>query len=339
MRLKLPGTLRLSTGNKNMTARNCTLGFILVFGLLCLTNRADANSCEEGHAYLGLKLDPEKQKGQDGLAISEITQLTPGSRVGLKKGDIVEQINSWTVQDCNNYSKAIRDAETKKKAILLLVSRKGKRRPVFFEPEIWQRMQEKKEEKQAVSNLRAMLTAPLPKKIQKSTEAIGDQALATLRELEPLALLTNPLPKYEKGVVLARNRLRVLSRQSQGEAEKRVVAGARALFGYYEAARAIRQYKLDYIEKERKDIRQARAQSFVSETVPYFYNSPVTAWVDKYPFLRSSITDSPDKLGFDFIEKPGAWNPDRAVQLLWQQAKGQTNRFSGWIKGLDRSEK
>ncbi len=294
---------------------------------------AVANPCQEAQEYLGLTLHPTTQKDAPGLPIAEITQLTPGSRVGLRKGDVLEQVNSWPIQDCQSYRHAVRDAQKKQKAVLLLIARKGKRRPIFFEPEIWQRIEEKKEEKQAVASLQTMLTAPLPEGVQKRTGAIGDQALATLRGLETLAVLSGPLPVYEKGVQEARHRIRTLSRQSQGEAEKRVVAGARVLFGYYETARAIRQYKYDYISTERKDIRQGRAGSFTSEAVPYFYDSPVTAWVDKYPFLRSSIQDSPDKLGFDFIERPGSWDPDRAVQLLWQQARNETEKFARWVDG------
>ena len=292
---------------------------------------AAANPCQEAHEYLGLTLHPTKQEDTSGLPIAEITQLTPGSRVGLRKGDVLEQVNSWPIQDCKSYRNAVRDAQKKQKAVLLLIARKGKRRPIFFEPEIWQRIEEKKEEKQAVASLQTMLTAPLPEGVQKRTEAIGDQALATLRGLETLAVLSGPLPVYEKGVRDARNRIRSLSRQSQGEAEKRVVAGARVLFRYYETARAIRQYKHDYLSSERKDIRQGRAISFTSEAVPYFYDSPVTAWVDTYPFLRSSIKDSPDKLGFDFIERPGSWDPDRAVQLLWRQARNETDKFAQWM--------
>ena len=37
--------------------------------------------------------------------------------------------------------------------------------------------------------------------------------------------------------------LRVLDQASQGEAEKRVIAGARALLDYYLAAEEIRRYK------------------------------------------------------------------------------------------------
>ncbi len=311
----------------------CVIVTVVTMSFFFQPSPAAANPCQEAREYLGLALHPTRQKDAPGLPIVEITQLTPGSRVGLRKGDVLEQVNSWPIQDCKSYRNAVRDAQKKQKAVLLLVARKGKRRPIFFEPEIWQRIEEKKEEKQAVASLQTMLTAPLPESVQARTGAIGDQALATLRGLETLAVLSGPLPVYEKSVREARNRIRTLSRQSQGEAEKRVVAGARVLFGYYETAQAIRQYKHDYLSSERKDLRQSRAVSFRSEAVPYFYDSPVTAWVDKYPFLRSSIKDSPDKLGFDFIERPGSWDPDRAVQLLWRQARNETDKFAQWMNG------
>lgn len=311
----------------------CVIVTVVTMSFFFQPSPAAANPCQEAHEYLGLTLHPTRQEDASGLPIAEITQLTPGSRVGLRKGDVLEQVNSWPIQDCKSYRNAVRDAQKKQKAVLLLVARKGKRRPIFFEPEIWQRIEEKKEEKQAVASLQTMLTAPLPEGVQARTGAIGDQALATLRGLETLAVLSGSLPVYEKSVREARNRIRTLNRQSQGEAEKRVVAGARVLFGYYETAQAIRQYKHDYLSSERKDIRQGRAASFRSETVPYFYDSPVTAWVDRYPFLRSSIKDSPDKLGFDFIERPGSWDPDRAVQLLWRQARNETDKFAQWMNG------
>ncbi len=311
----------------------CVIVTVVTVSFFFQPSPSAANPCQEAHEYLGLTLHPTRQEDASGLPIAEITQLTPGSRVGLRKGDVLEQVNSWPIQDCKSYRNAVRDAQKKQKAVLLLVARKGKRRPIFFEPEIWQRIEEKKEEKQAVASLQTMLTAPLPEGVQARTGAIGDQALATLRGLETLAVLSGSLPVYEKNVREARNRIRTLNRQSQGEAEKRVVAGARVLFGYYETAQAIRQYKHDYLSSERKDIRQGRAASFRSETVPYFYDSPVTAWVDRYPFLRSSIKDSPDKLGFDFIERPGSWDPDRAVQLLWRQARNETDKFAQWMNG------
>lgn len=289
--------------------------------------------CRAGLEYLGLSLVPTKQHDGPGLPIAEIAQLTAGSKVGLRPGDILEQVNSWPIRDCENYDKAVRDARQKQKAVLVLVSRKGKRRPIFFEPEIWQRIDERKEEKQAVASLTTVLEAPLPVAKRGETEAIGAQALAALRDLESLIDAARPLPMYERGLRDARRRIRALQRQSRSDVEKRVMAGTRVVFGYYETARAIRQYKHDYVSSDRKDVRRGRADSYASASVPFFYDSPVTAWMDKYPFLRPSITDTPTKLGFDFVEQPGRWNPDHAVALLWQRARSETDKFARWVNG------
>lgn len=306
----------------------------LLLAVWCAGSAAAADDpCRAGQEYLGLSLAPTNQHDGPGLPIAEIAQLTAGSKVGLRPGDVLEQVNSWPIRDCENYGRAVRDARQKQKAVLVLISRNGKRRPIFFEPEIWQRVDERKEEKQAVASLTKVLEAPLPAAERGDSAAIGEQALAALRTLETLVDAARPLPMYERGLRDTRRRLRALQRQSRDDVEKRVMAGARVVFGYYETARAIRQYKHDYVGTERKDVRRGRAESYASASVPFFYDSPVTAWMDRYPFLRPSITDTPTKLGFDFVEQPGRWNPDHAVTLLWQRARSETDKFARWVNG------
>lgn len=304
----------------------------LLLAVWCAGPAAAADDpCRAGQEYLGLSLVPTNQHDGPGLPIAEIAQLTAGSKVGLRPGDVLEQVNSWPIRDCENYGRAVRDARQKQKAVLVLISRNGKRRPIFFEPEIWQRVDERKEEKQAVASLTKVLEAPLPAAERGDSAAVGEQALAALRTLETLVDAARPLPMYERGLRDTRRRLRALQRQSRDDVEKRVMAGARVVFGYYETARAIRQYKHDYVGTERKDVRRGRAESYASASVPFFYDSPVTAWMDRYPFLRPSITDTPTKLGFDFVEQPGRWNPDHAVTLLWQRARSETDKFARWV--------
>ena len=306
----------------------------LLLAVWCAYPAAAADDpCRAGQEYLGLSLVPTNQHDGPGLPIAEIAQLTAGSKVGLRPGDVLEQVNSWPIRDCENYGRAVRDARQKQKAVLVLISRNGKRRPIFFEPEIWQRVDERKEEKQAVASLTKVLEAPLPAAERGDSAEIGEQALAALRTLETLVDAARPLPMYERGLRDTRRRLRALQRQSRDDVEKRVMAGARVVFGYYETARAIRQYKHDYVGTERKDVRRGRAESYASASVPFFYDSPVTAWMDRYPFLRPSITDTPTKLGFDFVEQPGRWNPDHAVTLLWQRARSETDKFARWVNG------
>jgi hypothetical protein len=35
----------------------------------------------------------------------------------------------------------------------------------------------------------------------------------------------------------------------------------------------------------------------------------------------------------NFLEQPGRWDPDKAIELLWQKAKEETETFGRWLKG------
>lgn len=285
--------------------------------------------CQEAQDILGLSLSLMAKQDGGGLVVSEVAPLSLGARLGLLKGDIVEQINSWQARDCQSYSRAVQDARGDNKAVLLLIKRKGKRQTLAFEPEIWARKEEEKKEREAVASLQTMLEAPLPANVKDKTDETGAQALTVLSELASVAVLDGQANAYEKGVTRATIQLLELDQASQGEAEKRVVAGAKVLLGYYLTAQEIRQYKQDFVSESRKDLRKGRAATFVSSEVPYFLKSPVPGWVDKYSFLQAAVKDSPTML--NFLEQPGHWDPDKAVELLWEKAKEETMRFAEWL--------
>lgn len=242
---------------------------------------------------------------------------------------MLEQINSWQARDYQNYSRAVQDAYRENKAVLLLVKRKGKRQVLVFEPEIWVRKEEEKKEKEAIASLRTMLEAPLPTDVKGKTDKLGAQALTVLRELAAVTVLEGKSNAYEKSMTRATIQLLALDRQSQGEAEKHLVAGAKVLLGYYLTAQEIRQYKQDFVSESRKDLRKRRAVRFVLSEAPYFLKSAVPTWIDRYPILRASVKDSPSRL--NFIEQPGHWDPDSAIKLLWEKAKEETDKFSQWL--------
>jgi hypothetical protein len=291
------------------------------------------SACQEGQDVLGLAVTPlSKQKTEEtpGLVISDLVPLSQGARLGLQKGDVIEQVNSWRARDCQSFSRAVQDARSEQKAVLLLVSRKGRRQTLAFEPEVWIKKEQEKKEQEAVITLQSMLSAPLPPDLKTKVGNTGEQAVALLREVETVAVTTGKPNTYEQGVTNAAAQLRALDQASQGEAEKRIVAGARVIFGYYLAARDIRQYKQEYVETERKDLRKGRAAAFQSASIPYFLKSPVPGWVDRYPFLRASVSESPQM--DSVLERPGRWDPDQAVVLLWQKAKEETDQFARWLK-------
>lgn len=291
------------------------------------------NACQEGQEVLGLVVTPlTKQKTEEtpGLVVSDIIPLSQGARLGLQKGDVIEQVNSWRARDCQSYSRAVQDARSEQKAVLLLISRKGRRQTLAFEPEVWVKKEQEKKEKEAVVTLQSMLSAPLPSDLKTKVGNTGAQALALLREVETVAVTTGKPNAYEQGVTNTAAQLRALDQASQGEAEKRIVAGAKVIFGYYLAARDIRQYKQEYVEEKRKDLRKGRAAAFQSASIPYFLKSSVPGWVDRYPFLRACVSESPQM--DSILERPGRWDPDQAVVLLWQKAKEETEQFARWLK-------
>jgi len=287
------------------------------------------NPCQEAQEILGLSLTPAAQREGGGLVVSDIAPLSQSARIGLLTGDLIEQVNSWQARDCQSYSSAVQDARQENKAVLLLIKRKGKRQTLAFEPEIWVRKEEERKEKEAVASLQTMLEAPLPAEVKDKTDATGAQALAILRALATAAVSGGKPNVYEKGVTRATIQLLELDQESQGEAEKRVVAGAKVLLGYYLTAQEIRQYKQEFVSESRKDLRKGRAALFVSSEAPYFLKSPVPGWIDKYPFLQVTVKDSPSML--NFLERPGHWDPDKAIALLWEKAKEETDKFAQWL--------
>jgi len=310
------------------TRAACGVGGMVLWIVLAIRAFAADHSCREAQDILGLSLNPAA-KGESGLVVSEVLPLSQGARIGLLKGDVVEQINSWQARDCQSYSHAVQDARSENKAVLLLIKRNGKRQVLAFEPELWARKEEEKKEKEAVASLQTMLAAPLPADVKGKTDETGAQALAILRELAAVTVLDAQSNAYEKGVTKATIQLLALDQSSQSEAEKRIVAGAKVLLGYYLTAQEIRQYKQDFVSESRKDLRKGRAATFVSADVPYFLKSPVPGWVDRYPFLSESVKDSPQTVSF--LEQPGHWDPDKAVMLLWQKAQEETENFAHWL--------
>ena len=177
------------------------------------------NSCQEAQDVLGLALNPVAPQEGSGLTITEITPLSQGARIGLLKGDVVEQVNSWQARDCQSYSRTVQDARSENKAVLLLIKRKGKRQVLAFEPEVWVRKEEEKREKEAIASLQTMLEAPLPKDVKGKADEIGVQSLSVLRELAATAVIDAKPNSYEKGVTKATIQLLALDQGGQGETE------------------------------------------------------------------------------------------------------------------------
>ncbi|MGH8007024.1 MAG: PDZ domain-containing protein [Candidatus Binatia bacterium] len=294
--------------------------------------------CQEAQEILGLSLKPavaQEAESARGLVITEVAPFSQGANIGLQAGDIIQQINSWQARDCEGYRRTVRDARKGQKALLMLVTRGGQRQLLSFEPEMWQRQEEKQEAKEAVVALQTMLAVPLPPKVQDQVEQTGPQALAALREVAAVAVLRGRPNAYEQGVVKAQAQLAALDQEGQGDAEKRITAAAKVVLDYYLTAQEIRQYKRNAINKSRNDQLEDPKPLLASTEVPYLLDSPVPGWLDKYPFLRESVSETPRTVSIGGFpgEWPGRWNPDTAVQLLWKKANEETETFARWLGG------
>lgn len=315
------------------TLITCALS-LFVMGAIPWQVRAQ-NPCEEEKEVLGLSLVPPSGKGSDkplGLLVSSVEPLSFASRLGLRAGDVIEQANSWLTHDCRSYRRAITDARKGKKTLLLLVIREGKKQAVAFEAAVWEEPEKKARE--ATASLKTLLEAPLSPSLESKVGQIGEEVVLALRSLETSAYLPGHVSLYEQSLHQAEERIAALDRSIQGEAEKRMIAGAQVILDYYLAAQEIWQYKLKKLAQLRPDLRKGKQAVHDSPFSPYFSNSPLLGWVDRYPFLKASITTAPRKERF--IEQPGEWNPDSALLLLWQKAREETDDLSKWLKGAAR---
>ncbi len=315
-----------------------TLGLMVVGIIVSWLHSADSaaadSSCQEAQEILGIGLRPvseENTKAVPSLVITEVAPLSQGERIGLRAGDVVEQVNSWRTPDCQSYRKAVQDARGEHKALLLLITRKDQHQALVFEPEIWPRKDTEQHEQVAEVTLQSLVAVPLSPDVKDQVRHTGAQALAILHEVAALAVLPGDPPAYAQRVATATTQLATLEHASASEAERRVTTGAKVVFGYYLVAQEIREYKQTLVRNSPKGPPQRRNATATPAGVPYRLNSPVPGWLEQYPFLQVSVQQSPQKISF--IEREGRWDPDQAVQLLWERAKVETETLAQWLQG------
>jgi hypothetical protein len=169
----------------------------------------------------------------------------------------------------------------------------------------------------------------LPPRADASAElaAKAVAASAVLGTVDEAARLAVPLAAYERRIDEATNAIAALHIEGEGSAAVRdVLAEA---FAYHETARDIRRYKAVELSHARVDQRSAAALS-----LPYFSDSEVPRWVARYPFLDETLQQAPRATHMLLPgEMAGRWNPDQAVELLWQRAAQTAARLGTWAAG------
>lgn len=310
--------------------------FVLSFLVATSWSGEVQNLCEEEQEIIGVSLEP--LSGQ-GLSVVTLEPLGFAARSGVQVGDVIEQANNQLLSNCRSYQMAVQEAKKDKKALLLLIDTKKGKRAVVFERAVWE--EPKKKAAAAVASLKTLLETPLPPSVQVQVRPLGDEAVKALRELEsavtsPSALrMAGSLNRYEQKLRRTQAQISALQNSAQGEAGQRVLAGVQVILGHYQTAQEIWQYKEKRLEQTRPDLRKGE-QGAHSASLPYFFDSPVLVWVDRYPFLKTSILSAPheQRLG----EAPGEWNPDEALRLLWHEAKEEIDKLSGWLQKTAHSE-
>lgn len=171
--------------------------------------------------------------------------------------------------------------------------------------------------------------AALPPRAAASTEVASKAvaAAAVLGTVDEAARLTVPLAAYERRLADAKNAVAALNLAGEGSAEVRAVIAEG--FAYHETARDIRRFKAAELKDARVDERGAGGVS-----LPYFSDSDVPRWVERYPFLSESLQQAPRATHLLLPgEVAGRWSPDRAVELLWERAATTTARLGEWAAG------
>lgn len=171
--------------------------------------------------------------------------------------------------------------------------------------------------------------APLPTRSDASAElaAKAVAAAAVLGTVDEAARMAVPVAVYERRIADATNAIAALRIDGEGSAAVRDVV-AEAL-GYHGTARDIRRYKAAELTDARVDQRGAGAVS-----LPFFSDSQVPRWIERYPFLSESLQQAPRSTHLLLPgEMAGRWNPDQAVEMLWERAAKTAARLGAWGSG------
>ncbi len=278
-----------------------------------------------------------------GLVVVE----TPTPTAAFRAGDVIRQANGRRTLRCADLEAVAAEALAKGLVLLLAAERDGR----LFAAALTERAVEVAaapavEPPEAAAPARERPVASplpptpiatpvvrrevaLPPRAGASSElaAKAVAAAAVLATVDDAARLTVPLGAYERRLGDARNAITALRIEGESSAEVRAVVAE--AFGYHETARDIRRYKAEALEHTRVDQRGAAAFS-----LPYFSDSEVPRWVERYPFLSESLQQAPRSTHLVLPgEMAGRWNPDQAVELLWERARETGARLGAWAGG------
>lgn len=285
--------------------------WLIVAAALAATSVRAATPCGDEERALGLRVGV--QTGQ--LIVDAVTPDTLAASV-VRAGDVVTQANATVVHGCNDWARAVRDARTDRKALLLLVDRGGTPTVVMVPASVWGVVTPPASREPGIVNKPSFpAPPPPPPPLDDSVVVSYDSIRADLDGLVPADHPPTSLHDYRRAVSQLRRALATLS--ARKAAPQDAINALRVALRPFEAA----EVAWDGIEGERDRERRMRKVPMADEaTVPFFEDSPAAAVMDEFPFLRATVARDPEP---GILETAGQWRPVQARQLLWDHARTQ----------------
>lgn len=277
----------------------------------------------------------------------------------LRPGDVIRQANARRTDDCRDLEAAAADAAARGVLLLLAAERAGgvvavaladqTSAPVVAAPPARSVPVAPVEVAPSAASAPAApavaaapapaptpVATPVPRKevslpsrddasAELTSKAVA--AAAVLGTVDEAARMAVPVTAYERRIEDAKNAITALRIEGDGSAAVRDLVAE--TLAYHETARDIRRYKAAELADARVDQRGAG-----SVWLPYFSDSAVPRWIERYPFLSETLQQSPRATHMLLPgEMPGRWNPDQAVELLWERARASAERLGAWGAG------
>ena len=251
----------------------------------------------------------------DGLQIDE------SFAEGLRPDDILIQLNGRALRTCADLTQAAAEARAHQLALLLLVRQANEMRAIVLQPP----------ETATAKPLAAAAVAELPKPtptafaIAPSEAATVGEMVAQLGALGRAMQGSLPLLTSQPW---ARHVSELRRTYDDRQAATPAIRAVEPILDEYQTVGEILIYK----EAAARAAGNTRPQPNV--TLPYNTGSQVSAWLRRHPFLQGSVVEPPEKTAFaGWGEGNGLWSPDRAVELLVEQALADGDALAGRVAG------
>lgn len=333
-----------------MIAAHCA--FALAFLLAAATEGAAATVCQLPSVF-ALTVEERSLVGTSTGGLVVVRADAPSSL--LQPGDVIRQANARRTNNCRELEAAAADAAARGMLLLLAAERSDglvavaladKTSPTVAAAPVVRSAPLGSAEAPAapapavVAAVAAPsatpIATPVPRKeaslpprddasAELTSKAVA--AAAVLGTVDEAARIAVPVTAYERRLEDAKNAIAALRIEGEGSAGVRDLIAE--TIAYHETARDIRRYKAAELADARLDQRGAGAAS-----LPYFSDSEVPRWMERYPFLSETLQQAPRATRMLLPgEMPGRWNPDQAVELLWERARASAGRLGAWGAG------